>query len=800
MKSDVLSDEIRVWGFEKNAIVFDDGSLGFGLNVSPVDVTCASDEDKNSLANSIIQFLNGLPSGTDLQLVCDIRSGNNAPVSEFSRIAEGAVNETAKELTRERAEMFLALDQEGLTPRYDFYLFVRRPMSERLVQRPGLTLNTRRYPEISEERFKREVSALQRLRDDIMANLRTLGIIARDLTSSEVALLMYQQWNPDRKEEQAPYDPEDVKNSLTFSDVLIQPTGFMIGGQHHRLISLKLLPDTTHSCLGAALQGLPFGSRLFFSIHVPDQTRELDALKTQRRVAFSLARGNRSGAGDIESEAKLQDLESLIEQLIASGEKVFHFSCNVLLRARDEDALEEKINQALVAIRTLAGAEAMVETIASFPVFCELAIPNARARERARKIKTSNLADLLPIYGPWTGCQRPSVLMRTGSGALLKFDPFDPDFTNSNQLISGGSGSGKSYLCNLLLMQMLKENPRVFFVDIGGSYKKLCENLGGQYIPLGADLGISLNPFDLVDPSLPVPPEKVKFLLGLVELMTKEEHESRLPKLERAEIEKAIADVFAQKKRPRLSHLRDLLLKSLDQNVQRYGKILGPWCGDTLFGKFLDQPTSISLNRPIVAFDLKGLESYPDLQAVCLFIITDLVWREVQRDRSTKKILVFDECWKLLKSESGIVFIEEVYRTFRKYKASAIAISQDVDDFAKSKISRALLSNCSIKWLLPQGQVDVDALKSTLGLNDSEIEIIKSLHQEKGKYSQAFLIAQQRRSLCIVEGTPLEYWIATTDPKDLAKVDEFTASQPELSHLDRLKRLAELYPFGVAAS
>jgi len=62
-------------------------------------------------------------------------------------------------------------------------------------------------------------------------------------------------------------------------------------------------------------------------------------------------------------------------------------------------------------------------------------------------------------------------------------------------------------------MQMLKEDPKVFFVDIGGSYKKLCENLEGQYIPLGTDLGISINPFDLVDPSQPAPP-KNKVLVG----------------------------------------------------------------------------------------------------------------------------------------------------------------------------------------------------------------------------------------------------------------------------------------------
>lgn len=799
MKANILSDEIRVWGFENNYIVFEDGSLGFGIRLSPLDVSCKSDDDKNAIASSAIQFLNGLPSNLDVQIVVDIKSGNDAAIGDFKRIADQSPNEMARLLTDQRAQMFSNLDREGLIPRFDFYLFVRRPMSENLTDKPRLTLKTKKYPELAENRFTREIKMIERLRSDLCSGLSSIGIHNRELNSSEVALLMYQQWNPDRVEEQAPYNPEDIKNSITLSDVMIQPKGFMIGSQFHRMLSLKLLPETTYSCLGALLQSLPFGSRLFFTVHIPDQTKELDALKTQRRIAFSLARGSRTGAADIESEAKLQDLETLIEQLISSGEKVFNMSCNVLLRGSNEDELDQKINDALVTIRALAGAEAMVETIAGYAIFSELAIPNARSKERAKKIKTSNLADLLPIYGPWSGCTRPSVLMRSGASTLLKFDPFDGNFTNSNQLISGGSGSGKSYLCNLLLMQMLKENPKVFFVDIGGSYKKLCENLDGQYIPLGADLDISLNPFDLVDPNAPVPPEKIKFLLGLVELMTKEDHEPRLPKLERAEIEKAIAEVYREHKTPRLTHLRDILLKNEDEAIRKYGKILNPWCGDSLFGKFLDRRTNIELQRSVVAFDLKGLENYPDLQAVCLFIITDLVWREVQKDRSTKKFLVFDECWKLLKSDSGIIFIEEVYRTFRKYNASAIAISQDVDDFAKSKISSALMANCSIKWLMPQGQIDPTKFKDTLGLNDNEIEMVKALHQEKGRFSQAFLMAQNSRAQVLIESTPIEYWIATTDPKDLSKLDELNRTSSSLSNFERLKILAEKFPFGVAS-
>ena len=71
---------------------------------------------------------------------------------------------------------------------------------------------------------------------------------------------------------------------------------------------------------------------------------------------------------------------------------------------------------------------------------------------------------------------------------------------------------------------------KIFIVDIGGSYKKLSENLEGQYIPFGMDHGLSLSPFDLGDGETTPSNHKIKFLLALVEMMTKEEEEKRLPR------------------------------------------------------------------------------------------------------------------------------------------------------------------------------------------------------------------------------------------------------------------------------
>jgi conjugal transfer ATP-binding protein TraC len=799
MKSDILTDELQLWGFENDRMVFDDGSIGAAIRITPLDVTAFSDEQRNALAGSLIQFLNSLPSGLDLQFVCDIRDGNEEEIAIFETSAQLSDNDAAKSLALDRAAMFREFDRSGYIPKFDLHIFIRKPFSQKLADKPKLFNLNKKFPEITSDRLKTEISYFERTIEDLTQGIKSLGLAYKVLTPEDTLRLIYQQWNPTRKISLGQYDPEDLRESLCLTDVSINQEGFSIGNIHHRVLSLKILPEVTYSCLGAILQGLPFGSRLFFSVQVPDQTKEIESLKTQRRIAFSMARGKRTGVSDIESEAKLQDLETLLEQMIASGEKVFRLSLNVLLKSANLEELDDKVNQALIAIRSLGSSEAMQETIAAFDIFSQMALPNARSLERAKRVKTSNLADLLPIYGAWTGTTEPSILLRSQSGALLKFDPFDSEFTNSNMLISGGSGSGKSFLTNILLMQMLKENPKIFFVDIGGSYKKLCENLEGQYIPLGVSDGICINPFDLPEGEEVVTNQKIKFLVGLIELMSKEEDVSRLPKFERAEIEDAIQEVYRTSRNPRLSDLREILLNHKDQNIVRYGKILTPWCGDSLFGKFLDQKTNISLTKQVVAFDLKGMETFPELQAVCLFLITDLVWREVQKDRLTEKFLCFDECWKLLKSESGIVFIEEVFRTFRKYKASAIAISQDIDDFAKSKIAGALLPNCSIKWLLLQQQVDGERLKEVLDLNDNEVQMVKSLYQEKGKLSQAFLLAQKNRVIAVVESTPLEYWIATTDPRDLACVDQLAKDSPEQSHIQRLKQLAQKYPHGVAA-
>jgi hypothetical protein len=60
-------------------------------------------------------------------------------------------------------------------------------------------------------------------------------------------------------------------------------------------------------------------------------------------------------------------------------------------------------------------------------------------------------------------------------------------------------------------------------------------------------------------------------------------------------------------------------------------------------------------------------------------------------------------------------------------------------------------------------------------------------------------MAEDARAVVIIESTPLEYWLATTDGRDLGKIEECKNTYSDISSLEVLKMLAEEFPKGIAA-
>ncbi len=335
------------------------------------------------------------------------------------------------------------------------------------------------------------------------------------------------------------------------------------------------------------------------------------------------------------------------------------------------------------------------------------------------------------------------ALLPTRQGSLCGIDLFSPELPNWNALVFGSSGSGKSFaLLQFVLMQATsKLESKVVWIDNGASSKRLVELLQGTFLSLNLDSGLVFNPFHLENPKEEPDAAKIKLVLGVLETILTDEGGTRLQKRDRSKLEEIIDLLYREKAPlvPTLSDLRLKISKSSDPQLREFEQILYSWTGSSPFGRLLDGQTNVDLGARLITFETKGLDQYPDLQNVLLLLITDLVRQEAGTSLRVSKILIVDEAWRLFQTPSAIDFVIESYRTFRKFRSSIISISQNYKDFMNNpRIRDSLYPNAATLLVLKQQVDDWDDFASKLGLNDAEIETIRSLEVRKGNLQKPF--------------------------------------------------------------
>lgn len=137
-------------------------------------------------------------------------------------------------------------------------------------------------------------------------------------------------------------------------------------------------------------------------------------------------------------------------------------------------------------------------------------------------------------------------------GIPLRIDPEDIHMksgriNNRNMFVLGPSGSGKSFLMNAWISQLLNYNMDVVIIDTGDSYLGLCDYYGGKYITYTEEKPITMNPFHISQEELLKNKlEKFDFLSKLILLIYKE-NDSRVSKSESDIISDTISEYYHRK-------------------------------------------------------------------------------------------------------------------------------------------------------------------------------------------------------------------------------------------------------------
>ncbi len=431
---------------------------------------------------------------------------------------------------------------------------------------------------------------------------------------------------------------------------------------------------------------------------------------------------------DTEIEQQYRDVEMIREKLTTREERYFENSFYINIYDDDVDKLKEtwkKMEQKIsgYGIRIKNAIQRMDEWFVSGLPICsdELWI--------SRSSVTSSLSGGFPFISN-DMVEETGILygVNLHTGWLVIFDRYNQKLPNMNSVILATSGAGKSFTVKLETLRYLINGIDVIIIDPENEYKALCEKVGGTYVNIATNSQQYLNPFD-------IPPkiEDVEYgkgdllrshimsLIWMIQILIwwcTPEEEALLDKaLQSTYSLKWFSldnDTYEGKQPPIMGDLMNVL-EGMDGG-DRLALRLSKYVNGT-FGKVFNNYTNIDINNKLTVISIRDLEDA--LKTPAMFNVLNRIWTKV-RSHKKKRMLACDEAWIMFQNDTSAEFLFGLTKRARKYGLGITVISQDIEDFVRSKYGKPIISNCALQILLKQSTTSIKALNELLWLSEAE--------------------------------------------------------------------------------
>lgn len=544
-------------------------------------------------------------------------------------------------------------------------------------------------------------------------------------------------------------------------------------------LSVKRFPKVFQFGSAASYIGdLMLGSRgirdnfmISATIHYPNPHKTKSSMERKRQWAVNQAYGPMLKFVPMLA-AKKHGYDVLFEA-IEDGDSFIRLHLGLTLFTRTEE-------QAIMAVSNARsywgelGFGIMEDKFFNLPLFLNR-LPFGADRDamrdtfRFKTMGTRHAIPMLPIFSDWKGTGNPAMTFISRNGQLMSVNLFDSS-TNYNACIAAQSGSGKSFLANEMISSYLAMGGKVWAIDVGFSYKDLCEVYQGDFIQFNNESKICLNPFPLIHDY----GDEEDMIVGLVSAMAAPTQ--HLTDFQTASLKKAIRTIWDQKgKGMTIDDLEALLLTSEDRRIRDIGDQLYPFTSKGEYGRYFYGENNVTFQRDFSVLELEELKGRRHLQQVVLLQLIYQIQQDMylgERDRP--KIVLIDEAWSLLTEGDVAKFIEHGYRRFRKYGGSAIVITQSVTDLYDSPTGRAIAENSANMYLLGQKSEAIAALEKEerLPISRGGYTILKTVHTEVGRYSEIFFLTDYGSGIGRLMVDDYHKILYSTHPKDVHAISQ----------------------------
>ena len=314
------------------------------------------------------------------------------------------------------------------------------------------------------------------------------------------------------------------------------------------------------------------------------------------------------------------------------------------------------------------------------------------------------------------------------SGVPVAVDVFDTDqHSNANLAVFATSGHGKSFAIGEVVLEAVTHGVGALIVDPEGEYEHLMHAAGGQYLRLGSVGAGALNVFD----AAPTTAEAIPVAVDLVHVLCG----SVLDEVERARVDAALHDAVAAAAGRRPVLLGDCVA-ALDGTAPRAAAVLRRVCGGSL-GTLFNRPSDINLDSDLCAISLRDLPH--EFVPAATLLIAQWLWTRVRRERKRRHI-VLDEVGALCVHPPLRELLVQLARRCRKYGASLVVATQNVEDLLRSEEGSVVATNCATVLLGGHRAAEALQMERAFGLTEAQRRFVE--HAPRGEF---LLLAGRRR-------------------------------------------------------
>jgi conjugation system TraG family ATPase len=370
--------------------------------------------------------------------------------------------------------------------------------------------------------------------------------------------------------------------------------------------------------------------------------------------------------------------------------------------------------------------------------------------------------------------------------------------TNRNKFILGPSGSGKSFFTNHMVRSYYEQGTHVVLVDVGHSYKGLCDMVGGYYFTYDEKNPIRFNPFYISEGDS-LDTEKKESIKTLLLALWKKDDEtfnrseyvalSNALQLyyEKLDSKKEIFPCFNSF----YEFLRDEFVRILendkvkekDFDITNFLYVLRPYYKGGEFDYLLNATENLELLKErFIVFELDNIKDHPILFPVVTIIIMEVFISKMRKLKGIRKMILIEEAWKAIAKEGMAEYIKYLFKTVRKFFGEAIVVTQEVEDIISSPVvKQAIINNSDCKILLDQSkyQNKFDQIQELLGLTEKEKALVLSVNKANDpskKYKEVFISLGGMSSKVYRTEVSLEEYLAyTTEESEKMKMNQYAA-------------------------